>query len=315
MRADVAAAAPGSWATSRSGTPALDLRGRPGRGPRRRWASRSSWSARAPRSRRTTSPTAATARRGVAPGSSGSSRDGRPGAPRRAGRRAGRGPRTHRRRRAGGGSRPGGGHPRGRHQDLAGVGRAACWPRSASRDVGREPRPGGRAEGGRLRRPRPALALRRPAAVEQGALGGALRRRRPLGRPADARRRARPAAASGRPAAGSAAWSRSASTTPAASGTRAAPTRRAARAGRPWSPRPRALDLRGVMAVAPLGEDPVAGVRPAGRRSPTACARTTRARSGVSAGMSDDLEAAIAAGATHVRVGTAPSSGRRPPLR
>ena len=34
----------------------------------------------------------------------------------------------------------------------------------------------------------------------------------------------------------------------------------------------------------------------------------------VSAGMSDDLEAAIVAGATHVRVGTA-LLGSRPPLR
>ncbi len=64
------------------------------------------------------------------------------------------------------------------------------------------------------------------------------------------------------------------------------------------------LRLRGLMAVAPLGEDPAA-----------AFARLTAIRAGflddhpdatwLSAGMSGDLEAAIAAGATHVRVGTA----------
>jgi len=73
------------------------------------------------------------------------------------------------------------------------------------------------------------------------------------------------------------------------------------------------LRLGGVMAVAPLGSDPVpafarlawlaAGLR---HDHPTATI--------VSAGMSSDLEVAVAAGATHVRVGTA-VFGRRPPVR
>lgn len=64
------------------------------------------------------------------------------------------------------------------------------------------------------------------------------------------------------------------------------------------------LVLRGLMAVAPLGEDPA-----------EAFARLARIRAGflehhpeasvLSAGMSGDLEAAIFTGATHVRVGTA----------
>jgi pyridoxal phosphate enzyme (YggS family) len=74
-----------------------------------------------------------------------------------------------------------------------------------------------------------------------------------------------------------------------------------------------ALRLRGVMAVAPLAGDPhaafavlpqlldqVRGAEPAADV--------------VSAGMSGDLEAAVASGATHLRVGTA-ILGRRPPLQ
>jgi hypothetical protein len=71
-----------------------------------------------------------------------------------------------------------------------------------------------------------------------------------------------------------------------------------------------ALRLRGLMAVAPLDEDPVA-----------AFARLAEIRSGfvathpaatvLSAGMSGDLEAAVEAGATHVRVGSA-ILGQRP---
>lgn len=74
------------------------------------------------------------------------------------------------------------------------------------------------------------------------------------------------------------------------------------------------LGLAGVMAVAPLGADPVeaftrlaeiaAGVRDS---HPGAMA--------ISAGMSGDLEAAIACGATHVRVGTALLGGRRAIVR
>ncbi|MFC6344224.1 alanine racemase, partial [Nocardioides hankookensis] len=73
------------------------------------------------------------------------------------------------------------------------------------------------------------------------------------------------------------------------------------------------LRLRGLMAVAPLGEDP----RPAFDRlaeihrdllaeHPTA--------TWVSAGMSGDLEHAIHAGATHVRVGSA-VLGSRPQFK
>ena len=71
------------------------------------------------------------------------------------------------------------------------------------------------------------------------------------------------------------------------------------------------LRVRGIMAVAPLGMDPAAAfaeVRAAHedllRRYPDATVRCI--------GMSDDLEAAIAAGATHVRVGSA-LLGNRPP--
>jgi pyridoxal phosphate enzyme (YggS family) len=73
------------------------------------------------------------------------------------------------------------------------------------------------------------------------------------------------------------------------------------------------LDLAGVMAVAPLDGDPgeafgrLAEVAEALRREhPGAVV--------VSAGMSGDLEAAVARGATHLRVGTA-LLGSRPPLR
>jgi pyridoxal phosphate enzyme (YggS family) len=72
------------------------------------------------------------------------------------------------------------------------------------------------------------------------------------------------------------------------------------------------LDLAGAMAVAPLGADPevaftrLAEVAAALRRShPTATV--------LSAGMSEDLEAAVNHGATHLRVGTA-LLGSRPPL-
>jgi hypothetical protein len=73
-----------------------------------------------------------------------------------------------------------------------------------------------------------------------------------------------------------------------------------------------ALRLRGVMGVAPLGADPA----PAFARlaAVSAALRSDHPQAGwISAGMSGDLEAAIAAGATHVRVGTA-LLGRRVPL-
>jgi pyridoxal phosphate enzyme (YggS family) len=64
------------------------------------------------------------------------------------------------------------------------------------------------------------------------------------------------------------------------------------------------LRLAGVMAVAPLGADP----EPAFARLAAAATDLRTAHPGatiISAGMSDDLEAAIRHGSTHVRVGTA----------
>ena len=69
------------------------------------------------------------------------------------------------------------------------------------------------------------------------------------------------------------------------------------------------LRLRGLMAVAPLGDDPVAAFARL-----AAVARDFRGAHPeavvLSAGMSHDLEQAVAAGATHVRVGTAVLGGR-----
>jgi pyridoxal phosphate enzyme (YggS family) len=70
------------------------------------------------------------------------------------------------------------------------------------------------------------------------------------------------------------------------------------------------LRLRGVMAVAPLGADP----RPAFERLAQVAAEVRAAHPGadvISAGMSGDLEQAVAAGATHLRVGGA-ILGKRP---
>jgi hypothetical protein len=72
------------------------------------------------------------------------------------------------------------------------------------------------------------------------------------------------------------------------------------------------LTLRGVMAVAPLGVDP-------GTAFSQLAAVAHRVRvdhpeaTWISAGMSADLEAAVANGATHLRVGTA-ILGSRPPF-
>jgi pyridoxal phosphate enzyme (YggS family) len=64
------------------------------------------------------------------------------------------------------------------------------------------------------------------------------------------------------------------------------------------------LRLRGLMAVAPLGEDPEpAYARLAAIRREFVA--THPDATWLSAGMSDDLEAAVGAGATHVRLGTA----------
>lgn len=65
-----------------------------------------------------------------------------------------------------------------------------------------------------------------------------------------------------------------------------------------------ALRLAGLMAIAPLGEDPAAAFgRLAAVRSTFQSTHPTA--TSLSAGMSGDLEAAIHAGATHVRVGSA----------
>ena len=64
------------------------------------------------------------------------------------------------------------------------------------------------------------------------------------------------------------------------------------------------LRLRGLMAVAPLGEEPVeAFARLAAIRTDFVSERPDA--TWLSAGMSNDFEAAIGAGATHVRVGSA----------
>jgi pyridoxal phosphate enzyme (YggS family) len=72
------------------------------------------------------------------------------------------------------------------------------------------------------------------------------------------------------------------------------------------------LRLGGLMAIAPLGEDP----DPAFARLASLAAELQRAYPAavmVSAGMSGDLEAALRHGATHLRVGTA-LLGDRPPV-
>ncbi len=71
------------------------------------------------------------------------------------------------------------------------------------------------------------------------------------------------------------------------------------------------LRLRGVMSVAPLGEDPRAAfarLRGYGDRVRTIAPEATQ----LSAGMSGDFAEAIAEGATHLRIGTA-ITGERPP--
>jgi len=72
------------------------------------------------------------------------------------------------------------------------------------------------------------------------------------------------------------------------------------------------LLLGGVMAIAPLGVPPAQAFAPLPAAS--AAVRKIRPEAGmISAGMSADMEAAIAVGATHVRVGTA-LLGDRPPF-
>jgi pyridoxal phosphate enzyme (YggS family) len=73
------------------------------------------------------------------------------------------------------------------------------------------------------------------------------------------------------------------------------------------------LILGGVMAMAPLGVPPADAFAPL--PDCAAAVRSVRADATmISAGMSADLEAAIEAGATHVRIGTALLGARTPPV-
>jgi hypothetical protein len=73
------------------------------------------------------------------------------------------------------------------------------------------------------------------------------------------------------------------------------------------------LALGGLMAVAPLGESPLAAFAPL-RGLSAAVQSVNSSATVVSAGMSGDLEAAIECGATHLRIGTALLGDRRPPV-
>jgi PLP dependent protein len=73
------------------------------------------------------------------------------------------------------------------------------------------------------------------------------------------------------------------------------------------------LVLGGVMAVAPLGVPAAAAF--AGLAPASAAVRAVRpAAAIISAGMSGDLEEAVAVGATHLRIGTALLGDRKPPV-
>jgi hypothetical protein len=74
----------------------------------------------------------------------------------------------------------------------------------------------------------------------------------------------------------------------------------------------RHLTLRGLMAVAPLGADPAEAFEQLATLSSVVRAAHPGA-TWISAGMSEDLEAAVANGATHLRVGSA-ILGSRPPF-
>lgn len=73
------------------------------------------------------------------------------------------------------------------------------------------------------------------------------------------------------------------------------------------------LRLRGVMAVAPLGGDPVEAFTRLGGLADVV-RRMAPEATWISAGMSADLEAAIQGGATHVRIGSA-VLGPRPAIK
>ncbi|WP_434969757.1 YggS family pyridoxal phosphate-dependent enzyme [Microbacterium sp. bgisy207] len=72
----------------------------------------------------------------------------------------------------------------------------------------------------------------------------------------------------------------------------------------------RGLRVRGVMAVAPLGEEPAAAFERLAGHAETV-RRVVPDATWISAGMTGDFEAAIRAGATHLRIGTA-ITGPRP---
>jgi PLP dependent protein len=74
------------------------------------------------------------------------------------------------------------------------------------------------------------------------------------------------------------------------------------------------LELAGVMAVAPLGADPEPAFRKLAEIADAVRQRHPSARI-ISAGMSGDLEQAVANGATHLRVGSALLGARRHPVR
>ena len=71
------------------------------------------------------------------------------------------------------------------------------------------------------------------------------------------------------------------------------------------------LRLAGVLAVVPMHADPAAAFDDLARVAARVRQQHPEA-GGMSAGMSADLEPAVAAGATHVRIGSA-LLGRRPP--
>jgi uncharacterized pyridoxal phosphate-containing UPF0001 family protein len=63
------------------------------------------------------------------------------------------------------------------------------------------------------------------------------------------------------------------------------------------------LNVRGLMAVAPLGEDPAAAFKRLKELSGEVV-KVDPKMSEISAGMSNDFEAAISQGATHIRIGS-----------
>ena len=74
------------------------------------------------------------------------------------------------------------------------------------------------------------------------------------------------------------------------------------------------LALGGLMAVAPLAMEPGPAFAPL-RRLSAVIRSVAPSATVISAGMSGDLEAAVASGATHLRIGTALLGNRRPPVR